>query len=160
MRLLRAHGENAERLHVEPGYCSRLHGLQAAFLAAKLPHLDSWNAMRAAAADRYDDGLAGAGVVLPEVAPGASHVYHLYVIRVEDRGAFRAELGARGIQTAVHYAWPLHVEPAFAFLGYRRGEFPKAEAAIERIVSLPMYPHLLFDEVDRVIAAVREVGDA
>jgi dTDP-4-amino-4,6-dideoxygalactose transaminase len=160
IRLLRAHGENAERLHVEPGYCSRLHGMQAAFLAAKLPHLDSWNAMRAAAADRYDAGLHGAGVVTPAVAPGASHVYHLYVIQVDGRDGFRAELGARGIQTAVHYAWPLHVEPAFAFLGYRRGEFPKAEAAVERIVSLPMYPYLLFDEVDRVIAAVREVGDA
>ncbi len=160
IRLLRAHGENAERLHVEPGYCSRLHGMQAAFLAAKLPHLDSWNAMRAAAADRYDAGLHGTGVVTPAVAPGASHVYHLYVIQVDDRNGFRAELGAAGIQTAVHYAWPLHVEPAFAFLGYRRGEFPQAEAAVERIVSLPMYPYLLFDEVDRVIAAVGEVGDA
>jgi dTDP-4-amino-4,6-dideoxygalactose transaminase len=160
IRLLRAHGENAERLHVEPGFCSRLHGLQAAFLSAKLPHLDSWNAMRAAAAERYHEGLAGSSVVPPTVAPGASHVYHLYVLQVVDRDAFRAALGARGIQTAIHYAWPLHVEPAFAFLGYSRGEFPKAEAAAARIVSLPMYPYLLFDEVDRVIEAVREVDDA
>lgn len=160
IRLLRAHGENQERLHVEPGYCSRLHGLQAAFLSAKLPHLDSWNAMRAAAANRYDEGLVGCSAVTPLVAPGASHVYHLYVVQVEDRNAFRAALGAQGIQSAVHYAWPLHVEPAFAFLGYRTGDFPKAEAAISRIVSLPMYPYLLFDEVDRVIAAVREVADA
>ena len=160
IRLLRAHGENAERLHVEPGYCSRLHSLQAAFLAAKLPHLDSWNAMRAAAADRYNEGLAGTGVVIPTVARGASHVYHLYVVQVDDRDAFRTELGARGIQTAIHYSWPLHLEPAFSFLGYRQGDFPRAETAIARIVSLPMYPYLLFDEVDRVVAAVREAGNA
>ena len=87
-------------------------------------------------------------------------MYHLYVVQVEDRDAFRAGLAARGIQTAVHYTWPLHVEPAFAQLGYRRGDFPKAEAAIERIVSLPMFPYLLFDEVDRVVDAVKEVVDA
>ncbi len=160
IRLLRAHGENAERLHIEPGYCSRLHGLQAAFLSAKLPHLDSWNAMRTAAAERYDEGLAKCGAVRPTVAPGASHVYHLYVVQVDDRAAFRAALGERGIQTAIHYAWPLHIEPAFSFLGYRRGEFPNAEAAVARIVSLPMYPYLLFDEVDRVVDAVKGVDDA
>ncbi len=82
IRLLRAHGENAERLHVESGYCSRLHGLQAAFLSAKLPHLDSWNEMRAFVARQYDKGLFDSAVVTPQLAPGATHVYHLYVVSV------------------------------------------------------------------------------
>jgi dTDP-4-amino-4,6-dideoxygalactose transaminase len=154
IRSLRNHGEDASRLHVESGYCSRLHALQAAFLSAKLPHLERWNSMRTQTAALYDRLLARSGVVLPGRAEGVSHVFHLYVIRVGSRDRLRAELADQGIQTGIHYAVPLHLEPAFAGLGYSRGEFPVAERAAASIVSLPMYPFLSEDEVARVAEAV------
>jgi len=160
VRLLRNHGEDASRLHVEPGYCTRLHSLQAAFLAEKLPYLDEWNALRMRAAGLYDDLLGSTDVVVPARNPGVTHVFHLYVIRVRDRDRVREELGERGIQTGIHYAVPLHLEPAFAHLGYVAGEFPVAERAARSILSLPMYPYLDYDEVARVCDAVAEVTHA
>ena len=158
IRLLRNHGEEgSSRLHVESGYCTRLHTLQAAFLNEKLPYLDEWNALRMRAAALYDDMLAPADVVLPVRRDGVTHVYHLYVIRVSDRDQVRQELGERGIQTGIHYAVPLHLEPAFADLGYSAGDFPVAERAAASILSLPMYPYIEFDEVARVCEAVGEV---
>lgn len=128
VRLLRNHGEDASRLHVEPGYCSRLHGLQAALLTEKLPHLDHWNSLRMQAAALYDDLLSSTDVVLPGRAEGVNHVFHLYVIRARNRDKLRSELAERGIQTGLHYAVPLHLEPAFAEFGYARGEFPVVRA--------------------------------
>ncbi len=162
IRLLRNHGEEgSSRLHVESGYCSRLHTLQAAFLNEKLPYLDEWNALRMRAAALYDDMLDKADVVTPVRADGGcTHVYHLYVVRVSDRDQVRAELSERGIQTGIHYAVPLHLEPAFANFGYSAGAFPVAERAAGSIVSLPMYPYIEFDEVARVCEAVEEVTSA
>jgi dTDP-4-amino-4,6-dideoxygalactose transaminase len=158
IRSLRNHGEDASRLHVELGYCSRLHALQAAMLSVKLPRLDHWNSMRAEAASLYDELLSSADVILPGRADGRSHVFHLYVIRARQRDALREELARRGIQTGIHYAVPLHLEPAFAHLGYVEGEFPVAERAAETIVSLPMYPFIESEEVARVAEAVCEVS--
>jgi dTDP-4-amino-4,6-dideoxygalactose transaminase len=158
VRLLRNHGEDGSRLHVEPGYCTRLHALQAAFLSAKLPHLDDWNASRMKAAALYDEVLDDGDVVLPGRADGVTHVFHLYVVRVRNRDTCREHLGRWGIQTGVHYAVPLHLEPAFASLGYARGDFPVAEAAASSIVSLPMYPYIDYEEVVRVGEAVTEVA--
>lgn len=158
VRSLRSHGEDANRLHVELGYCSRLHGLQAGFLSVKLPLLDRCNAMRAASAALYDQLLAPLGITLPGRAPGVSHVFHLYVIRTRDRDRMRAALAERGVQTGVHYAVPLHLEPAFAYLGYREGQFPIAEAAAASMISLPMYPFLQDEEVTYVADAVGEVA--
>lgn len=160
VRLLRNHGEDASRLHTEPGYCARLHGLQSAFLREKLPYLDEWNRSRRMAALLYDEALDAAAVVRPTVAAGAEHVYHLYVVRVAERDRVRAELADLGVNTAVHYAVPLHLEPAFAMLGYRRGDLPNAERAAEEIVSLPMYPYLTEDEVLSVATALQEVARA
>jgi dTDP-4-amino-4,6-dideoxygalactose transaminase len=157
IRSLRNHGEDASRLHVEPGYCSRLHGMQAAFLSEKLPHLEHWNSLRMQSATLYDDLLASSGVVLPGRAEGVSHVFHLYVIRVHNRDRLRSELAEQGIQTGIHYEVPLHLEPAFSSLGYSKGEFPVAERAAASIVSLPMYPFLNYDEVARIAEAVTEV---
>jgi len=157
IRLLRNHGEDASRLHVESGYCSRLHSLQAALLSEKLPHLEEWNAQRVRSADLYDTLLAPIGVTLPGRNQGVSHVFHLYVVRMENRDAARERLAAAGVQTAIHYAVPLHLEPAFAYLGYVRGDFPVAERAAASIVSLPMYPFMRDEEVGRVAAAVGEV---
>lgn len=160
VRLLRNHGEDGSRLHVEQGYCSRLHALQAAFLSEKLPYLDEWNALRGRAAALYDESLSSADVVLPRRGPDVTHVYHLYVVRVRDRDRVRRELGEAGIQTGIHYALPLHLERAFAPLGYSAGDFPVAEGAAQSILSLPMHPYLEADEVARVCERLVEaVGD-
>jgi len=156
IRSLRSHGEDESRLHIEPGYCSRLHGLQAAFLAEKLPYLEHWNEQRMQTASLYDDLLSSAGVILPGRAEGVSHVFHLYPVRLPERDRVRAELATKGIQTGIHYPVPLHLEPAFADLGYARGDFPVAEKAAVSMVSLPMYPFLEYDTVVRVAEAVAE----
>jgi dTDP-4-amino-4,6-dideoxygalactose transaminase len=156
VRLLRCHGEGADRLHVEVGYTSRLHGMQAAFLRAKLPMLDHWNGLRHEAAMGYLSALEGAPIILPETVDGASHVYHVFCVRVNDRDAVRARLSEAGVQTGIHYALPLHLEPAFAHLGGSSGQFPVAEKAIGEILSLPMFPYLTAAEVDSVSDAVRE----
>jgi len=157
VRLLRNHGEDDSRLHVLSGYCSRLHGLQAALLSEKLPHLEHWNALRAEAASVYDRLLAPSGVVRPGRAAGVTHVFHLYPIRVPGRDAVRAALGDRGIQTGIHYAVPLHMEPAFADLAYSPGDFPVAEEAARSMISLPMYPFITEEELALVAGAVSEV---
>lgn len=157
IRLLRNHGEDASRLHVEQGYCTRLHAIQAAFLTEKLPYLDDCNALRMRAATLYGDLLSDADLLLPTHTRGVTHVYHLYVVRVRDRDRFRERLEGRGIQTGIHYAVPLHLEPAFAWLGYSQGDFPVAERAAEAIVSLPMYPYIDYEEVARVCETIAEV---
>lgn len=157
VRLLRSHGEDAARMHLEVGYCSRLHGLQAAFLSEKLMYLDEWNARRQKAASLYDDLLADTPVHLPGRASGRSHVFHLYVIRTRDRDEVRARLADRGVQTGIHYALPLHLEPAYEYLGYRRGEFPVAESSAASMISLPMHPHIEYSEVAVVADAIKEV---
>ena len=159
VRLLRNHGEDERRLHVEVGYCSRLHGLQAALLRAKLPRLAAWNESRRVAAERYEEALSGLPVVLPATAARARHVYHLYIIRTSDRDAFRSRLAERGVQTGIHYAVPLHAEPAFAYLHYKDGDFPVAERVASQIVSLPMFPYLSSAEVQSVARAVAEAAD-
>lgn len=158
VRSLRNHGEDETRLHVESGYCTRLHGMQAALLRAKLPHLDDWNAQRAEAAEAYDEALAGTSVATPARTGGGTHVYHLYVVRAPHRERLRRDLSERNVQTGVHYAVPLHLEPAFAHLGYSEGDFPVAERAAREIVSLPMFPFLRASEVEIVANAVAEVS--
>jgi dTDP-4-amino-4,6-dideoxygalactose transaminase len=159
VRSLRNHGEDARRLHVEQGYCSRLHGLQAAFLREKLPHLDHWNSLRMEAAEIYDAEFAGSpNVVVPGRAEGVSHVFHLYVIRVQDRDHLRKRLSDNGIQTGIHYAVPLHLEPAFAGCGLGVGDFPIAEQAATTMVSLPIYPFIERDQLLSVAALVRETS--
>jgi len=112
-------------------------------LRAKLRRLDGWNTGRRAAAARYIEMLADVeGVRTPSVRPGNEDVWHLFVIRVEDRDRVMSELGAAGIGVGVHYPTPLHLTEAFAGLGGRAGQFPVAENAADRILSLPMYPHV------------------
>jgi dTDP-4-amino-4,6-dideoxygalactose transaminase len=122
---------------------SRLDAVQATVLRAKLRRLDRWNTARRAAAARYADLLADIpGVRGPAPRPGNEDVWHLYVVQVAERDRVLAELGTAGIGAAIHYPTPLHLTAAYASLGYRAGQFPVAEAAAGRILSLPMYPHL------------------
>ena len=151
VKLLRNHGEFPKSVHSAVGYCDRLHNLQAGFLAAKLPHLPAWNEARRRAADRYDALLAGVPGVTPiAVRDDVVPVRHLYVVLVDDRDEVRKKLDADEIQSGIHYPTPLHLTPAYAHLGYGRGDFPVAEAMAPRLLSLPMFPELTDAQVEYV----------
>ena len=157
LRKLRVHGGARQYHHEEVGFNSRLDSLQAAVLLAKLPHLAEWNAARAAHAGYYHAGLAGlAPVTTPATDPANEHTWHQYTIRAERRDALMAHLKDRGIGCAIYYPLPLHLQPCFAHLGYRRGALPVTEAAMDTVLSLPVYPELTRAQQDDVIAAIRD----
>jgi dTDP-4-amino-4,6-dideoxygalactose transaminase len=157
LQRLRNHGGTAKYEHLDLGFNSRLDTLQAVVLTAKLRHLDEWNQQRAAAAAYYGTLLADvAGVELPVVAPGNDHVWHLYVILVDRRDAVLAQLHEAGIGAGIHYPTPLHLLPAFANLGYRRGDLPVAEDLSARILSLPLYPGISQDDQEFVVDELRK----
>jgi dTDP-4-amino-4,6-dideoxygalactose transaminase len=162
VRNVAAHGSSAKYVHDRIGVNSRLDAIQATVLRAKLRRLDRWNAARRAAATRYADLLGELdGVRLPTVRPGNSDVWHLYVVRVDERDRVIAELGAAGVGAGIHYPTPVHLTDAYACLGYRRGQHPVAEAAADRILSLPMFPHLAEEQQVRVAEVLRSaVGGA
>jgi len=160
VRNLGAHGSSVKYVHDRVGVNSRLDAVQAAVLRAKLRRLDSWNAARRAAAARYADLLADIpGVRVPTVRPGNEDVWHLYVVRVDERDRIMAALEAGGIGVGIHYPTPVHLTAAYAHLGYRRGAFPVAEAASEQILSLPMFPHLTEAQQERVVDEISRVAD-
>jgi len=150
IRLLRNHGEGGDRRHVVMGFCSRLHGVQAAILRAKLKHLSNWNVGRIELAEFYTEALRETPVTTPHRNPEVSHVYHLYVVRAKSRDNLRKNLAAEGVDTGIHYPVPLHLEPAFRFLGHRHGDFPVAEKLAGEILSLPMHPYLRLAEARQV----------
>ncbi|MEV0977324.1 DegT/DnrJ/EryC1/StrS family aminotransferase [Streptomyces sp. NPDC049915] len=160
VRAIANHGGVAKYRHDVPGFNSRLDGLQAVVLRAKLARLTDGNAARRAAAARYDallTGLAATGrVVLPVTAPGNVHVWHLYVVQITgaDRDDVVGKLGAEGIGAGVHYPQPVHLTPAYRHLGHSPGDFPNAEKAAERILSLPLYPQITPDQQQRVVDAL------
>lgn len=141
LRRLRNHGGATKYQHPELGFNSRLDSLQAVALRAKLKRLQAWNAQRQEAADRYESLLADSeAVATPAALPGNHHVWHLYVVRVPERDRVVAELNAFGIGAGIHYPVPVHLHGAYDHLGYRRGDFPVAERAAGKILSLPIYP--------------------
>nr|WP_223169427.1 DegT/DnrJ/EryC1/StrS family aminotransferase [Microbacterium sp. MF43] len=157
VRALRNHGGEARYEHLVVGSNSRLDGLQAIVLAAKLAHLDRWNAERRAIADRYRDALAGDDrILLPPAARSEAHVYHQFVVQVDDRDRVHALMTADGIGVGIHYPRPVHLLPAFqqADLGLH-GRFPRAERQARRILSLPIYPGLTEAMQARVIESLR-----
>jgi len=152
VRMLRTLGEETKSVPEAVGYCNRLHNLQAGFLLAKLAHLPAANNARRRAAARYDEVLGGvAGVTPIAVRDDVEAVYHLYVVRVDDRDAVRERLGAQGVESGIHYPVPLHLQPAYSSLGYVPGDFPVAEALAPRILSLPMFPGLTNEQIDVVV---------
>ncbi|MFJ3779392.1 DegT/DnrJ/EryC1/StrS family aminotransferase [Streptomyces sp. NPDC090075] len=157
VRAIANHGGVAKYRHDVPGFNSRLDGLQAVVLRAKLARLADGNAARRAAAARYDELLAGLAadgrIVLPATAPGNVHVWHLYVVQVADtdRDDIVGKLNAEGIGAGVHYPAPVHLTPAYRHLGYDRGDFPHAEKTADRILSLPLYPQITPDQQQRVV---------
>lgn len=142
-----AHGSTVKYVHDRAGVNSRLDAVQAPVLRAKLRRLEGWNARRREAATRYGALLGGIpGIALPVSRPGNLDVWHLYVVQVAERDRVLADLQAAGVGAAIHYPHALHLTAAYADLGYRRGQFPVAEAAAERILSLPIYPHITVDQ--------------
>jgi dTDP-4-amino-4,6-dideoxygalactose transaminase len=159
---LRNYGASQKYFHTEAGTNSRLDTLQAAILHQKLPHLPQWNGDRLTIAQEYDTELAllaDVGIIPIKNQSGAGHVYHLYVIRVDDsclieRQQLQEQLTAAGIQTGIHYPIPCHLQPAFTYLGYQPGDFPEAEKLCKQILSLPMYPGLNSSQIKEVVAAI------
>ena len=156
MRMLRDHGQAKKYYHDMEGYNGRLDSIQAGILMAKLTHLPEWNTRRQAAARRYDNLLSSLqGVNRPHCPDWVRPVFHLYVVRVEDREGLQKHLAQENIGTGIHYPVPLHLQKAYAGLGYKRGDFPVTERIATEIVSLPMFPHLTDAQQDRVADAIK-----
>ncbi len=156
VRLLGDHGSERKYEHEILGFNSRMDALQAAVLRVKLRRLSDWNERRRRAAIRYEEMLADLDeVVLPRTAPGNGHVWHLYVIQVPRRDEVLKSLTEQGIGAGIHYPIPVHLQPPFRAYGYGRGDFPVVEAAADRILSLPMYPHITVEQQQAVAAALR-----
>lgn len=162
LHMLRVHGEERKYFHKVVGLNSRLDALQAAVLRVKLPHLDAWSVARQRNAQQYELMFGDAGLSekfgLPFVRAGARHIFHQFVIRVRAgrRDALREHLRARGVGTDVYYPVPLHLQECFAFLGYKPGDFPIAEAAAQETLALPVYPELTAEQQDYVVSAIRD----
>lgn len=157
IRMLRDHGSVKKYEHDFPAYNLRLEGIQGGVLALKLPHLDDWNDNRRVLAARYQELFAGSKVVTPKEMSYSHHVYHLYVIVVEDREALKKALSEQGIENGLHYPVPLHLQKAYAYLGYKEGDFPVSEYVAANHVSLPMYAELPIEHVEHVAKTVLEV---
>ena len=159
VRCLRNYGAPSKYFHTAIGTNSRLDTLQAAILQVKLPHVGLWNQQRNQAAQTYDELLKplkarGISPILNQSQTG--HVYHLYVIRVEEtcgisRRVLQEGLAAKGIQTGIHYPIPCHLQPAYRYLGYELGDFPNSETICEQILSLPMYPGLTTEQIRYIV---------
>ena len=157
IRSLRHHGcapDDGNR-HVQVGTTARLDNLQAAMLRLKLPLLDRWNNERRRVASHYRETLRDLPLELPaDDAPGGTHVHHLFVILVDERERVLGDLHARGIRAGVHYPTPVHLQPGWAWLGHRAGDFPVAERLAGRCLSLPLFPGITEAEVTRVVEAL------
>ncbi|HEX3741012.1 MAG TPA: DegT/DnrJ/EryC1/StrS family aminotransferase [Terriglobales bacterium] len=156
MRMLRDHGSVKKYEHSLPGYNFRLEGLQGGFLSVKLRHLDRWNVRRREVAKLYHELLSESSLGLPVEMGWGEHVYHLYVIQADDREALRNALNAAGVECGLHYPVPLHLQAAYADLGYEKGSFPVSEHLSGHILSLPMHPFITDEEVKRVASVLLE----
>lgn len=156
LRRLVNNGRADGDVHLEEGFNYRLDALQAAILRAKLRYLEAWNERRRELAALYRQKLADVEeITLPEEMPYGRHVYHRYVIRVPDRERIRQYLAEAGIETAVPYPMPLHLQPAYRYLGYRPGDFPVAEECARTVLALPLYPELREKEITRIARTLR-----
>jgi dTDP-4-amino-4,6-dideoxygalactose transaminase len=156
VRMLRDWGQDRKYHHVLKGFNYRMEGLQGSILRVKLRHLDRWTEARRTHARGYDALLADSELTTPTERPWARHVYHVYAVRTRAREALQRTLHANGVQTGIHYPIPVHLQPAYADLGYRAGQFPQAERAADEVLSLPMYPELSRTQREMVGAVMRD----
>jgi len=157
LRKLSDHGSNVKYQHDFEGMNSRLDGIQGAVLSVKLRHLDKWTDRRIQVARRYSEGLKDV-CVTPQVMDHVRHVFHLYVIQVNNREEVMKHLQEQDIASGIHYPVPLPVTPAYAHLGYKASQFPVACGIADKIMSLPMHGDLTDEDVDLVIAEVKKVA--
>ena len=156
-RAARSHGQTARYDHEFPGYNYRMQGFQGAVLRIKLRRLHAWTQKRREIAKEYRRLFEGARLEMPCDDARDECVYHQFVIYVNNRNSVIAQLAARGVDTAVHYPKPIHLQPAYSSLGYPAGTFPNAERACERALSLPIFPGMTAEQVNYVAASVLEV---
>jgi dTDP-4-amino-4,6-dideoxygalactose transaminase len=154
VRMLRDWGQDRKYHHLLRGFNYRMEAFQGAILRVKLRHLKRWTEARRAIAGKYDQLLAGSGVERPTEMTWARHVYHIYTLRTNDRDALHAALEKEGIQTGIHYPVPVHLQPAYADLGYARLTHPESEKAAHQVLSLPLYPEMTDDQIERVSEAL------
>ena len=157
LKMLRNHGRlTAKYEHKIEGYSSRLDNLQAAILRVKLRHLNKWNERRRKNAKKYNELLSNTdGIITPYEADYAKHVYHLYVVRIEERDKLREELKSKGVATGIHYPIPLHLQLAYNYLGYKRGDFPVTEECSQKILSLPMFAELDEEQINEIVKLIK-----
>lgn len=158
IRSLRVHGSSPGNKYknLKIGVNSRLDVIQAAILSVKIKYLDQWNSSRAAIAKRYDEAFEGVGdVVVPFVAPNNCHIYHQYTIRTAKRDQLAQFLKSVQIPTMIYFPFPMHLEPALEYLGYKKSDFPKAEITAQEIISLPIYPEISQDDQEFVIRKIK-----
>ncbi len=153
--MLRDWGTEQKYLHVLKGFNYRMEGIQGAILRVKLRRVEAWTEARRSHAAAYGQLLAGAPVTLPAVRPDCRHVYHVYAIRSAQRDELQQHLKACGVHTAIHYPLPVHLQPAFANLGYAKGSLPIAEQTAREVLALPIFPELTAAQLEEVAAGVR-----
>ena len=159
IRMLRDWGQDRKYHHVLRGFNYRMEGLQGAILRVKLRHLEPWTEARRTIAAKYNELLADSELVRPSEMPWARHVYHAYTLRADDRDALQAALQEKGIQTGIHYPVPVHLQPAYAELVHTLA-LPQSEKAAAEVLSLPLFPELTNDQIQRVATALTSLATA
>jgi dTDP-4-amino-4,6-dideoxygalactose transaminase len=159
VRMISQHGQKGKHNHLMEGRNSRLDGLQAAILLAKLPHLEKWTEARIAIAKKYDTLLRDAGMAIPPTKSGARHVFHLYVIRTEERDRLQQQLSAAGVETAIHYPTALPFLPCYRHREFKPGDFPLAHCYQGSILSLPIFPELPDDAIAYVCDQIKKFSN-
>jgi len=159
IRLLKNHGSSPKEKYknLVLGINSRLDAIQAAILRVKVKYLSKWSKKRGEIAKYYSKKLKGVGdIITPEILPDRTHIFHQYTIRTKLRDKLQKYLNDQGVPTMIYYPLPLHLQPAFKYLGYKKGDFPEAEKAAKEVLSLPIYPELSKKQQDFVIQKIRE----
>lgn len=158
--LLRNYGQKTRYVHSVKGLNSRLDEMQAAILRVKLRHLEEWNEKRRKNAQLYNQLLKGADIICPGEKEYVKHIYHLYVIRSRSRDRLQAFLSSNGIETLIHYPTPIHLQEAYKHLGMKQGTFPVAEKVASEILSLPIFPQLKEEEIERIANLIKSFARA
>lgn len=158
IKMMRTHGSQIKYHHELIGTNSRLDELQAAILRVKLKRLHDWTNKKQQIAQTYTKAFMNKEIITPFVEEFNFHVYNQYTIRVKNRDGLIAHLEKSGISIAIHYPTPLHLQPAFSYLGYKVGDFKESELASKEVLSLPMYPKLTHEQIEKIINAILEFG--
>ncbi|MBD3385105.1 aminotransferase class I/II-fold pyridoxal phosphate-dependent enzyme [candidate division KSB1 bacterium] len=157
VRMYRDHGSSEKYIHEFEGHNMRMAAFQGGVLNVKLKYLDQWTSMRRKNANYYDQLFSGVeAVIAPREMDYAKHVYHLYVVRVKQREELQTFLKENNIYTGFHYKYPLHLQKAYQYLGYKKGDLPVTEKAMQEIISLPMYPELEQSEIEYVVEMIKK----